>query len=455
MAPAAAWRGYVQAQWAVCKAHVVGPRSGGDRLEHAGRDRLGHSDGDRLGHAGRDRLVHSYGDRLGHSGGDRLMVALDATPLLGVSTGVGVFCREALSALHAAGDLDVAAFAVSWRRRHLLDGLVPSGVRIVQRAMPARPLHLAWRHVEQPPIEWFVGRTDVVHGTNFVVPPARRAARVVTVHDLTTVRFPEMCDTPTLRFPALIRKAVARGAWVHTPSQFVADEVVAVLGVDPDRVRAVHHGAPAPISKVPGDQSGDQSGDHAADPLPVCLPEGTTRYVLAVGTAEPRKDLPGLVRAFDAISGHLPDVALVLSGPPGWGSEALEQAVEGAAARSRILVTGYVPALDRLLAGATVLAYPSLYEGFGLPTLEAMAAGVPVVTTTAGALPEVVGDAALLVGPGDTDALAEALELVLTDETERRSLIERGHARASQFTWEECARGLEGLYRDAASKPAK
>jgi len=116
-------------------------------------------------------------------------------------------------------------------------------------------------------------------------------------------------------------------------------------------------------------------------------------------------------------------------------------------------MTGYVPTLGRLLAGATVLAYPSLYEGFGLPTLEAMAAGVPVVTTNAGALPEVVGDAAVLVEPGDTDALAAALESVLSDEAQRCSLIERGYLRASKFTWESCARGLEGLYRDAASQP--
>ncbi len=176
--------------------------------------------------------------------GDPLVVALDATPLLGVPTGVGVFCREALGALSAAGELQVEAFAISWRRRHMLESRAPEGVRTVGRAMPARPLHLAWRHSDLPPVEWFLGRCDVVHGTNFVVPPTRRAASVVTVHDLTTLRFPEMCDAPTLRFPALIRRAVARGAWVHTPSRYVADEVVAELGVDPDRVRAVHHGTP-------------------------------------------------------------------------------------------------------------------------------------------------------------------------------------------------------------------
>lgn len=410
------------------------------------------------------------------SGEDRLVVALDATPLLGVPTGVGVFCREVIRALAARADIDsdsdpdndpdvrpnvgleIAAFAVTWRRRHLLDGLVPKGVRIVRTAMPARPLHLAWRHLEQPPVEWFVGPADVVHGTNFVVPPTKRAARIVTVHDLTTVRFPEMCDEPTLRYPQLIRRAVARGAWVHTPSQYVADEVVAEFGVDRERVRAVHHGTPSsastgssptssstltPTSEGTADQQ--QPGRFAGG-----LPVGTARYVIAVGTAEPRKDLPGLVRAFDAVADRLHDLALVLAGPPGWGSDALERAVDAARFRSRIVMTGYVPDIDHLLRGASVLAYPSLYEGFGLPTLEAMAAGVPVVTTTAGALPEVVGDAAVLVRPGDTDALAGALELVLTDETERCSLIERGYRRAAQFTWENCASGLADLYRDAA-----
>ena len=137
---------------------------------------------------------------------DPFVVALDATPLLGVPTGVGVFCREAMAALAAAGEIQVEAFAVSWRRRHMLASRVPEGVRTVGRAMPARPLHLAWDHLDLPYVEWFFGRCDVVHGTNFVVPPTRRAASVVTVHDLTTVRFPEMCDGPTLRFPALVRK---------------------------------------------------------------------------------------------------------------------------------------------------------------------------------------------------------------------------------------------------------
>jgi glycosyltransferase involved in cell wall biosynthesis len=382
-------------------------------------------------------------ERSATSDRDRLSVGFEATPLLGRPTGVGAFCLGALTGLAEVRSVEVSAFAVTWRRRRQLEALVPRGVPIRQRAMPARPLHAAWTRSGLPPVEWFVGRQDVVHGTNFVVPPTRRAARVVTVHDLTVVLYPELCDPPTLRFPDLIRRAVADGAWVHTPSQYVADQLTAELAVPPERVRAVHHGVPAPSG--PGAARGDR-----ADPT-VRLPEGCDRYVLAVGTIEPRKDYPLLVSAFDALAGQDPSVALVVVGADGWGSERFAAAVEASRWRDRIVRSGYLDArgLDAALRHASVLAYPSLYEGFGFPPLQAMRVGVPVVTTTAGALPEVVGDGALLVDPGDRDGLAAALVRVLEGGDEVEALKERGRRRSAGFTWEACAAGLAGLYDDA------
>jgi glycosyltransferase involved in cell wall biosynthesis len=288
-------------------------------------------------------------------------------------------------------------------------------------------------------VEWLVGRADVVHGTNFIVPPARRAARVVTVHDLTTLRFPELCNAQTLRFPDLVRRAIGEGAWVHTPSQAVADEVISEFGADPARVRAVHHGIPA----LPPANSAGAPG--------VDLPAGIDRYILAIGTAEPRKDLPGLVHAFDLLAPDHPELALVLAGPAGWGAAALDRAVDGSPWSNRIVRTGFVAdaRLAVLLAGAYVLAYPSVYEGFGFPPLQAMAAGVPVVATSVPAVREVVGGAALLVAPGDAEALAAGLARVLDDGVLWQRLADLGGERARLFTWEESGQRLAALYASA------
>jgi glycosyltransferase involved in cell wall biosynthesis len=376
----------------------------------------------------------------------RLRVALDATPLLGHPTGVGVFTRGALQALGARTDLDVRAFAVSWRRRQGIADQLPPGVTVSQRPMPARPLHAAWARGNRPAIESFIGAVDVVHGTNFVVPPTRRAGAVVSVHDLTPIHFPELCNAATLAYPDLIRRAVARGAWVHTDSEFVADEVRSAFAVDPERVVAVAPGVPDLPAGSPGGPSAT---------IERLLPAGTTRYVLAIGTAEPRKDLPGLVRAFDALASESEsesesDLALCLAGPVGWGEDALTAAIAQSPHAARIIRTGWVSdqELADLLHGAAVLAYPSVYEGFGFPPLQAMQAGTPVVATRAGSLPEVLGDAAALVPAGEPGELAAALSRVLSHDGYRQQLITAGHAQAARYQWADCGEGLAELYRN-------
>lgn len=374
-----------------------------------------------------------------------LAVALDATPLLGVRTGIGVFVHELVGALAGpAGPagLDLRAYAVTWRGRDGLAAVLPNGVTAVRRPMPARPLREVWKRSGWAPVEWWTGRVDVVHGTNFVVPPTRRAARLVTVHDLTAWRFPELVAPASRDFPALVERAVRAGAWVHVNSQSVADEVVAAIGADPERVRVVRPGVP-PVPR------GDPGAGRAL--------AGAERYVLALGTVEPRKDLPGLVAAFDAVAAHDADVRLVVAGPDGWGTPAYEAAVAGAAHADRVVRLGYVDEGDRaaLLAGATLFAYPSVYEGFGFPPLEAMSCGTAVVATRAGAVPEVCGDAAALVDVGDVDGLAAAMSSLLGDDTAREALVDAGRERVGGFSWAKCAREMAALYQELRASTSR
>jgi glycosyltransferase involved in cell wall biosynthesis len=365
-------------------------------------------------------------------------VAIDVTPLIGVRTGVGAALAAIVDAFATLDEPPaLEPYALSLRaRQHRAD--LPRGTHFVP--FPATVLLRSWVRRDRPRIDAFLGRADVVHATNYLAPPSRHPT-LVTVYDCSFVRFPELCTPEVRAFEPALRRAIARGATVHTSSEFVAAEIDDIFGPglrDAKRVAVVPLGVPAldAPARLP---------DHLAVRL------GGAPYVLAIGTIEPRKNLPRLVRAFAAVAAAAPDALLVLAGKDGLDRDAVDHAIADLPpdVRARVVLTGPVDDGTRhaLLDGAAVVAYPSLYEGFGFPVLEAMACHVPVVTARAGAIPEVAGDAAELVDPIDVDELGGALSRVLLDDARRADLVARGDERVRRFSWSSTARELDGVYR--------
>ena len=355
-----------------------------------------------------------------------LRVGLDTTPLIGNRTGIGQFTaglRLALEPLAHVVDVEM-----TWRGRR-------SGAR----PLPARLMRAVWKRTNAAPIEWWTGPLDIMHGTNYIVPPTRRAAQLVSVHDLTAIRFPELCTNDTLEYPGLILRALRRGAHVHCDSQFVADEVLDWSHADEDRVHVVAPGIPSTppttISVGPKDRFD--------------LVE-TRPYVLTLGTIEPRKDHTTLLRAFAEVCAVDAELLLVVAGQDGWAIDRYVETLDSLspAVKARIIRLHSVSdeARDELVAGAQMLAYPSIYEGFGFPPLEAMRAGVPVIASAVGSLPEVLGRAAQWVEAGDAAALAADILRLHTDKGARDHLIAAGLDQAAHYSWGRCAIEMVGVY---------
>jgi glycosyltransferase involved in cell wall biosynthesis len=370
-------------------------------------------------------------------------VAIDVTPLLGARSGIGAAVAEIIAALGAIGTgPELVPYTLSWRaRNHKAD--VPPDTQFIP--IPARVLLRSWARGELPRVDHWLRPAQVVHATNYLAPPSRLPT-LVSMYDCSFVRYPELCTPEVRAFEPIVRRAIARGATVHTGSEFVANEIEDVFG---SGLRAAGRIVVIPLG-IPA------LGDESA--LPPSLSELLDHrpFVLAIGTLEPRKNLPHLVGAFSVLADTHPDLHLVLAGHDGPARPAIDDAIArlSSAARARVIVTGSVDDAGKraLLERASVLAYPSIYEGFGFPLLEAMTIGVPVVAARAGSIPEVAGDAALLIEPTDETALAGALEQALSDDAIRARLIARGHDQVRAFSWEDTARGLTSCYRRLATE---
>lgn len=292
------------------------------------------------------------------------------------------------------------------------------------------------------PIETMVGRVALYHATDFTLPPTLPQTRtLLTVHDLSFVRVPETASPPLKAYlDAVVPRSVRRADHVLADSQATCDDLAALYDVPRSKITVLLSGVDTRFAPVSDSAELNRVRERYA------LPHSP--FILSVGTVQPRKNYVRLIEALAILRAEYPSLSLVIAGGRGWLEDPIYEALDRFNLRGAVTFTGFADDVDlpAIYTLAHVVALPSLYEGFGLPVLEAMACGTPVVTSNVSSLPEVAGDAALLIDPLDVHTLTAALRQLLTDENLRADLRARGLARATAFTWERSARQLLEVY---------
>ena len=348
-------------------------------------------------------------------------LVIDGRPLVGERTGIGVHTAEIAGRLDEGFDVMVASHAPIRDREGIAD---------LRFRVDRAPLGGLWQQMTLPRVAEEED-ADLVWGPHGTLPLRLRRPAVVSVHDLTSITMPHLHRLKTIAsFNPIIHRSLEMAERIIAVSRFTADEVIRGFAIDPRRIEVIPNGVSEYFS--PG-----ESG------------RGSEPTVLYAGSIEPRKGIIDLIDAWESLPRR---PRLVLAGSSGWKNARIRRRVEPYLAAGEIVVTGYVSRekLRELYRTATVFVYPSHFEGFGLPVLEAMACGAPVITTTAAAIPEAAGDAAMLVSPGRPDELARALRTLLASEDRRGALSSRGIRHAQQFSWSRTASVASEVFRAAA-----
>ncbi|MFP4322404.1 MAG: glycosyltransferase family 4 protein [Anaerolineales bacterium] len=371
------------------------------------------------------------------------MIGIDYTAAYEQGAGIGRLVRQLVSEL-AQVDTDTRYKLLVAGATHA--DLPPApGDNFQWKPTRVTPLWFSrvWYRARVPyPLELFVGPVKLYHSPNFELPPHLPATRtLLTVHDLSYVRTPET-SPPVLKhyLDRVVPWSVARADHVLADSQATKDDLIDLYDTPPDKITVLLSGVDARFQPM------TDTARLAAVRQRYDIPAGD--YIFAIGTVQPRKNYARLVRAVHHLGPSFQDMCLVIAGGKGWLEDEIYHTLDELHMHGRVRFIGYAADddLPALYSGAMLTAYPSLYEGFGFPILESMACGTPVITGNVSSMPEVAGDAALIVDPYDVEALADGLRRLITDTGLRASLVRKGTARAAEFTWRRAAQELKTIY---------
>lgn len=356
--------------------------------------------------------------------------------------GVGRYTRsltEHLEPLRGQDALQTFAFDF-WRRGIPITAPGMEQKRI--RWCPGKIVQACWKTLNWPPFNWLAGPADVYHFPNFIIPPLTSGKAVVTIHDVSFLRYPAFAESRNLAYlTARISRTTQRADAIITDSLFSAHEITNLLKVNPAKITAIPLGIDKHLASPGPERTDDFRRSQGLD----------QPYVLTIGTLEPRKNHQFLIQVFERMTSF--NGLLVIAGMRGWNYAPILEHIRRSRRVRDIRYLEYVTDEDlpALYAGAELFLFPSLYEGFGFPPLEAMACGTPVIASAAGSLEEVLGNGASLIHEFNADHWAATAENLLTDTTARQTWIDKGRRQAALYHWPETARKTWDLYREVAS----
>lgn len=374
-----------------------------------------------------------------------MRIGIDYTAAVRQGAGVGRFVRSLVNALIELDSVNTYTLFFGAEARHSPPPVLPKASNAVARPLwlSERALNILWYKLGIPlPVDVMTGPSDVFHFPDFVLPPVRRGASVVTVHDLSFLLVPE-CADDRLRahLERVVPSSVREADFVTADSENTRNELTTLLDVPSDRIEVVYGGVDERFRPV----TDESMREAVRRKYGLFFP-----YILYVGTIEPRKNLGRLLQAYTRLRQHRRlRHRLVIAGGLGWLFQDVLREIDELTAEHEVVFLGRVPDEDLpgLYSLSDLFVFPSLYEGFGLPPLEAMACGTPVVCSNTSSLPEVVGDTGVLVPPEDVEAIADAIGQLLSDPDRRADLGRRALERAQRFTWEQSARRILDIYR--------
>ena len=375
-----------------------------------------------------------------------MRILIDFTQIPIERTGVGVYAEHLLQELPDLLDARDRLFVlIQDDERFVPQALGPRSqvqlLKIPSRIFRNRAALLVFEQLVLPCLAWR-HRIDVLHSLHYTHPLFAPCARAVTIHDMTFSLFPELHTRGRrLLFPFFIRRALRRAECPIYVSHSTQRDAERLFG--PSR----HPGHVTPLGVDPAPAATNPEEDEARL-ASLCVRKP---FLLFLGTIEPRKNVVRILQAFEQVAADHPSLTLVLAGKMGWHPEEVVAALEKCTVRGRVCRIGFVSEAEKsaLLRSCAALVYPSLYEGFGLPVLEAMAHGAPVITSNLSSMPEVAGDAAIELDPHSVKAIAQAIDRIASDKPLREDLHHRGTSRSSQFTWKRTAKETYASYTEA------